>query len=441
MKKLFILFLMGISLNAFSQTEIYNLASQNLHKNVRKTIEHNYNYDKNSGGFVKKSVNIKRYNDDGFLIESYYLYNSTYSDSSPTKTLYNYNRDGLLTGTKDISDTRGKYTTEYVFKYDKKENLIERNSVYKDGSKYKSVYKNDRKGRVTSKKDFSKDGKLSAEVSYTYKGDKRTETKTSYSSKDGSIIGTYVTVFDDDIKESYKSDGKYGSSKSTYEYDDEGNLSATNYKGKTSSVSKYDYVYDKKDNWVKKHHRSGKYQYFYFREIYFKNGDVTGSSEFDRTFINRHGNFANVTVVPLKKKDLKKNNTNKTVVKNDNGMPTFNSKNWKYTFVNMKDKITDISGKVNLNVTSGSDLTTGNTTKFKVEINGADTKYVNYKVTSYYYDKDKKRHFWGLKSTANDTKGTLCVFKESQRLRGVDLVGLLMMGAEDNKISFYLQQN
>ena len=50
-------------------------------------------------------------------------------------------------------------------------------------------------------------------------------------------------------------------------------------------------VYDRKDNWVKKHYRSGKYQYFYFREIYFKNGDVTGSTDFDRRFINKHGNF------------------------------------------------------------------------------------------------------------------------------------------------------
>lgn len=441
MKKLAILFffISSIHFNGFCQTEEYNLESQNLHKNVQKTIEHQYSYDKNSGGFVKKSVNIKRYNDDGYLVESFYLYNSTYSESTPTKKIYNYNGDGQLIGTTDISDTRGKYSTEAIYTYDKKGNLIKKESVYKDGSKYYSVYKNDRKGRVTSKKDFSKDGKLTAEEKYKYRGSKKTKTRTSYSSKDGSIIGTYTTVYEDGIKVSYNSDGKYGKSTSTYEYDKEGNLYKTHYKGKSSSTTTYDYVYDRKDNWVKKHYRSGKYQYFYFKEIYFKNGDITGSTEFDRTFINRHGNFDNVAVVPLKKKDLKKKNNTNTTNVNNNGMPSISYKNWKYTFVNMKDKVSDVAGKVNLNVTEGSNLTKGATVKFKVEINGADTKYLTYKVSSYYYDSDKKRHFWSLKSTANDSKGTLCVFKESQRLRGVDLVGLLMVGKEDNKISFYLQ--
>ena len=436
MKKLSILlfFFTAFHFNGFSQTEDYNLESQNLHKNVRKTINHYYSYDKNSGGFVKRSVSIKRYNDEGNLIETYYLYNSTYSESTPTKKLYIYNNDGVMTGTKDISDSRGKYSTEYVFTYNKKGHLIKKESVYKDGSKYYTEYDNDRRGRVISSKEISKSGKLSAETSYKYKGSKKIKTRTSYSSKDGSIVGTYTTVYNDGIKNSYKSEGKYGKSTSDYEYDKNGNLIRTNYKGKSNSTTTYNYVYDKKDNWVKKHYRSGKYQYFYFREIYFKNGDVSGSSEFDRTFVNRHGNFDNVTVVPLKKKSYKKKKTT-----TNSGMPSFSYKNWKYTFVNMKDKVTDVSGKVNLNVTSGSNLSNGNTVKFKVEINGADTKYLTYKVSSYYYDKDKKRHFWSLKSTANASKGTLCVFKESQRLRGVDLVGLLMVGKEDSKISFYLQ--
>ena len=69
---LFILFTGIISL--FGQTDLYNLESQKLHKKVRKTIEHYYNYDEESGGFVKTSVNINTYNNDGNLIENYSFY-------------------------------------------------------------------------------------------------------------------------------------------------------------------------------------------------------------------------------------------------------------------------------------------------------------------------------------------------------------------------------
>lgn len=424
--------------DGFSQAENYNLESQNLHKNVRKTIDHYYSYDKNSGGFVKKSVSIKRYNDDGNLVETYYVYNSAYSESNPSKYIYNYNSKGLLTSTDNISDVKNKYSTHQVFTYDKKGYLTKKESIYKDGSKYYSVYKNDRRGRVINKKDYNKSNKLTADVNYSYKGSKKTMDRTSFSSKDGSISGNYVTVFDDGVKVSYKSNSKYGNSSTTYEYDKEGNLKRSNYSGKSSSTSNYDYVYDKKDNWIKKHYRSGKYHYFYFREIYFENGDVSGSSEFDRTFINRHGNFANVAVVPLKKKETKKKNNNNNVSYNS-GMPTFKYKYWKYTFVNMNDKISDISGKVNLTVPNNSELSNGAIVKFRVEINGADTKNLTYKVESYFFDTKKNRHFWSLKSQANGSKGTLCIFKNSERLRSKDVTGLLMVGKEGSKISFYLQ--
>lgn len=441
MKKSLLLTLafISFSLIGFSQTKDYNLESQNLHKNVRKTIDHYYAYDKNSGGFVKRSVSIKRYNDEGHLIETYYVYNGSYSEGKPSKRMYKYNNEGLMTGTTDVSDNRGEYSTENIFKYDRKGNLIRKESVYKDGSKYYSEFINDKKGRVVSKKSYSKEDKLTGETSYKYNGGRRTETRTSYSSKDGSIIGTYTTIYEDGVKAFYKSEGKYGTSTSRYEYDKEGNLSKTLYKGKTNSTTTYNYVYDKKDNWVKKHYRSGKYQYFYFREIYFKNGDISGSTNFDKTFINRHGNFANVAVVPIKRKKLKKDGGGTDIVTNNPSMPSFNYRNWKYTFVNMKDKVSNVSGKVNLNVTSGSNLSKGNTVKFKVDIDGAETKYITYTVSNYFYEKDKKRHFWSLKSTANDTKGTLCVFNNAQTLRGVNVVGLLMIGKEDNKISFYLQ--
>ena len=441
MKKLatLLLFLSAIHFTGYSQTEKYNLESQNLHKNVRKTIEHYYTYDKNSGGFVKKSVNIKRFNNEGNLIETYYLYNSTYSESTPTKRLYNYNNDGLLLSTKNISDVKGKYATYDKYTYDKKDRITKKESIYTDGKKYYSEYKTDRRGRIINRKDYSKTNKLTADINYKYKGSKRTEERTSFSSKDGSISGNYITVYDDDKKISYKSNSKYGNSTTSYNYDKNDNLIKSDYKGKSSSSTTYDYVYDKKDNWVKKHYRSGKYQYFYFREIYFKNGNITGSSDFDRTFINRHGNFDNVAVVDLIKKNLKNKKNTNTNISYNSGMPSFSYKNWKYTFVNMKDKVSDISGKVNLNVTSGSNLSEGNTVKFKVDINGAETKYLSYKVSNYNYDSKTKRHYWILKSTVNETTGTLSIFKDPLRKKGVDLVGLLLVGKENNQICFYLQ--
>ena len=75
---LFILFVAIFS--SFGQKELYNLESQKLHKKVRKTIEHYYNYDEESGGFVKTSVNINMYNNDGNLAENYSFYDGKYGD-------------------------------------------------------------------------------------------------------------------------------------------------------------------------------------------------------------------------------------------------------------------------------------------------------------------------------------------------------------------------
>jgi len=83
---LFILFV-AIS-SVFSQTELYNLESQRLHKRVRKTIEHYYNYDEESGGFVKTSVNINTYNNDGNLVENYSFYEGKYGEPKPVKKTY-----------------------------------------------------------------------------------------------------------------------------------------------------------------------------------------------------------------------------------------------------------------------------------------------------------------------------------------------------------------
>lgn len=442
MKNLITLLLITFTLvsKTHSQADNYNLSSKNLHKKVRKTIEHFYKYDEASGGFVKTSVNINRYNDDENLIESYSLYNSKYSESTPVKKIYNYNSDGLLMSTKDISDKRGNYSTEYKLTYDKKDNLIKSESIYKDGSKFYSVFKNDKKGRVINKKEYSKANALTADINYTYKGDTKTANRTSFSSTDGSIIGNYITTYEDGIKTAYKSESKYGKSSNTYEYDKEGNLSATNFSGKTKSRSTYDYVYDKKDNWVKHHTRSGKYQYFYFREIHFANGDVSGSVDFDKQFINRLGNFANVEVVPLKmeeKKNItnndKNNSTNSSYLKN---------KTWNFEYVYLKEAVKKLSGTLALKTINDSNLKLNSDAVFTVKFSTSTFNF-NLKVNSFKTLDDK--YEFKLSNSNNET-GLLWIYKKLKSLKDEDsgdvfkVNGLFVMKEKDGStMSFYIK--
>jgi hypothetical protein len=420
------------------QTEEYNLKSKNLHKKVRKTIEHYYKYDDESGGFVKTSVNIDRYNDDGFLQETYSLYNSKFSKSTPVKKLYNYNSNGLLIGTQDISDNKSKYSTEYKFIYDSKDNLIKRESIYKDGSKYYTVYKNDRKGRVLNKKEYNKKEKLTAEVNYSYKGKKTTETRTSFSSSDGSIIGNYITTYNGGIKTDYKSESKYGNSSNKYEYDKKGNLISSSFSGKTSSRNTYDYIYDKKDNWIKKHYRSGKYQYFYFREIHFDNGDVTGNTNFDKQFINRLGNFANVEVVPLKKKELKKVNKNNV----DKKGFSLSDKNWDFEYVYLNKKVTKLKGTLALKINNNSTLDLNSKSSYTIQFKGSTFTF-NFNVSN--YEKLEDKYKWTLSNTNNES-GILQLFKTKKVLKdkgsGDDFFvnGLLtIVEKSGSTMSFYLK--
>lgn len=438
MKKfnLLLFLLITFCFNGFSQAEKYNLASENLHKNVRKTIEHHYIYDENSKGFIKKSVNINNYNNDGNLIENYFLYISEYTSGTPTKKRYNYNSNKLLISTKDISDSPGKYSTNSVYTYNRKGNLIKHESIYTDGSKFYSIYINDRKGRVISEKKYSKRNKLNAEVKYSYNGNKRTETKTSYNSKDGSIIGTYTNVYNDNMKISYNSISKYGSRSSTFEYDKEGNISKTNQKSKKTTITTHDYVDDKKDNWVKKHSKTENYQYFYFREIYFENGDVTGSSQFDRIFINRHGNFANVAVVPLKKKEIKKTNYTNT------NPSTFKMNKWNFDYVYLKSEIKKLVGSIEIKTTNNANLTNDSNTDFTIEFVGKKFN-LNYNVNDYTDSNDMYEYHF-----KSDNGGTalLRIYKKEKKLNdkklGVDfyinaLFTLKEVGQE--MISLYLK--
>lgn len=426
-----ILFSLFLFTNSFSQTDTYNLASQNLHKNVRKTIEHSYYYDKESGGFVKSAVSIKNYDDNERLIETYYVYYSKYNEPRPIKKLYNYNRNGKLISTTDISDNKNNYSSNQSFIYDKKGNLIKTELNYNDGSKSYTVYVNDKKGRVVNTKQYSKAGKVLFEIITSYKGNKKTESKTSYSFSDGSIIGNYETVYVDDIKTKYTSNSKYGNSTTTYNYDKQGNQIKSVSKGKSNLVSNYNYVYDKKDNWIKYHSRSGKYQYFYFREIYFKNGDVTGSTNFDKIFINKHGNFDNVNVVPLKKKKTTKPKKPEYQTIVDNTMPAFSSRNWKFDTVKIGEKSSALSGTATLKVLNDTKMQIGAEVDIKLFFNNQETP-LSLTVTN--YTSNDKTHFWTFEDPVKE-KVRLSIFKE--KIGDIDAV--LTVGKDDKKTMIFFK--
>lgn len=425
------------TLQTYGQAEKYNLESKKLHKKVRKTIENYFKYDKESGGFVKTSVKIDRFNEDGNLVETYSLYNSKYSESNPVKKLYYYNSEGLLLSTKDISDQRGKYSTELIFTYDNKENLIKKESVYKDGSKLYTIYVNDRKGRVTNKKEYNKENKLTSDTNYSYDGKNRTEKRTSFNSKDGSIIGTYTSYFDNDLVTLYKSNSKYGDTSTSYTYDKKNNLISTNYSGKTNSKTKYNYVYDKKDNWIKKHYRSGKYQYFYFREIHFDNGDVTGSADFDKQFVNSLGNFVNVEVVPLKKKT--KNNTTNTSKTNNSSY--LNHKTWDFDYVYVKEEVKKLAGSVELKNLSNGNLKVNSDASITVKFSGKTFNF--YLKVSAYKELDDK-YQWVLKNDKNES-GLIWIYKKTKPLKDsktgalFDANGIFSMKENNSNMSFYLK--
>lgn len=376
---LFVLFILPKS--TFSQEENYSLSSKNLHKKVRKTTTNYFAYDDDSGGFVLRSTNIDRYNNDGFLVETLYQYNGSYATTSPTKKLYTYNSKNMVTNISDISVTRTKYSINIQFSYNNDGNISKKESMYSDGSKFYSIYEYDKKENLIKIKDFSTENKLTSETNISYKGKVRKEERTSYNSKDASIYGTYTTIFKDDIKTEYISNSSYGNSKTTYLYNKENDLASSSYFNKTNTISTYDYEYDRKDNWIKKHHRNGKYQSFYFREIIFDNGDTSGNSNFDANFIKKYGNFINVAVVPLKMKENKKTDTETP--------PIIIGKTFNFENAYIDKTLYDLKGSLIMTTVNGSvTLKNGDQMFLKVTLKDKDYKY-DFTLNSYKKHSDK----------------------------------------------------
>ncbi|GGG91130.1 hypothetical protein GCM10011416_04610 [Polaribacter pacificus] len=423
--------LLLFSFTGFSQADEYNLKTENLHKKVKKTRTHYYMYHGKSKGFVKLSVTENTYNDDGNLIERFYDYTSSYDGTKSTSsTLYNYNSKGQLISTQDVSAKKSKYSSYYRFFYDGNGNPTKKEVHYTDGSIATVVYTYDSKNRRISMENNSSSGVMTSRTRYEYNGDKKTEIRQSFNIKDGSISGTYTTVYKDDLRISYKSDTTYGKSGFTYKYDKNDNIIATTYEEDPNSGTSYNYAYDSKGNWTKKHYKSGNNHYFYFREVQFKNGDKSGSSNFDANFVNQHQGINNSAVVPLT--PTKVTNTTADV------MPVFTSKNWAFNYVNLDNTVSALKGDVKLQVLDNSKMAIGTTVKITYSFGGKD--YMDrYNVTS--FDDTSEYSFWTLKSLVKETTLSITLYKQKQYVetRDLYLAGVVMFSFNNKKTSFYLE--
>jgi hypothetical protein len=393
----------------FSQKNEFNLETNNLHKKVRKTTTNYFTYDDDSGGFILRSTSIKRYNDDGNLIETLSQYNDSYTKTQPTKKLYNYNNKKQLINIQNISSVKNKYSFDTQFIYNSNGNKTKKESVYSDGRKFYLLYEYDRKNKLIKTKSFSTENKLTSETDISYDGKIRKEKRTSYNAKDGSIFGTYETVYKNDVKTAFLSNSKYAKSKTTYKYNNEDDIVSSNFVNKTSTISTYNYEYDRKDNWIKKHYRSGKYQYFYFREILFDNGDTSGSISFDNNFINRHGNFTNVAVVPIKMKKIKKK-------ENDN-TPYILGKNFNFQQALIANKLYNINGGLTMsNLNLNTTLKNNDLVFLTITIKGKEYKY-NFNLTKFTKLKDK--YEWEFKNQ-NGNSAIYSQYKKETSLKDKD---------------------
>ena len=440
MKKLIFLFIgiLAISSSSYAQTELYNLESQNLHKKVAKTIEHYYTYHERSGGFVKVGVTINNYNEDGNLTQKFYQYNSTYTGAtSTTETLYNYDTKGRMTSTQDISAKKSSFSSYNKYTYNNDGNLTKRESIYTNGSKYIYNYYYDKKDRLVRVEDFDTKGNLSARENYTYNGNKKIKIRKSYDTKTGNVIGTYTTYYKKDISNRYVSKSKYSNNDIAYNYDKNDNLISSVYKGNTSSNTSYSYEYDNKDNWIKKHYKYGKTgNNFYFREILFTNGSTTGSVDFDRNYINRNGNFANVKVVPIVK--YSKTTKSNTVTTSDPKMPVFKYKNFIFNYVNLDKKVSAVNGEVTISVEGNDRMSKDSTVKISYAL-GGKTYTDSYKVISYSNLKDY--NFWSLKSTTKSTTVSFTINHQKKFIESRDmyLAGMLNISFNNKNTGFYLE--
>ncbi|MFJ1492301.1 hypothetical protein [Capnocytophaga canis] len=185
--------------------------------------------------------------------------NSFYGES---KNIYIYNELGNL---RELStyNADGGLIEKRICKYDTKKNNIETNVYNSDGVlKTKLTYKYDDKGNTIEINSYNSEGGL--EIKYTYKYDEKGNTieKNEYYPPNSerakftistSIALSQMSVEDDKEEKVSNFDGSV-EYRTTYKYDENGEIiEKKNYRSQSNLEKRtYTYEYDKYGNWVKR---------------------------------------------------------------------------------------------------------------------------------------------------------------------------------------------
>ncbi len=251
-----------------------DLIKNELKGKVKSVRTLNYFPTKKQGDTTKTEdilgeITFELYSENGFLLERYVGSNDTpynkelykydnkdnllekqvfdYEDSIyyiRYKTTYKYNEKRQLIEMGGF-DYNGNYSIDETYKYDGYGNKVEVNEFKSDGSlESKSIFKYDEKGKRLEKNEYHSDGKLCYKLSYFYDYKNNLIEENVYYSSDkrdekGNVIPQKIYVggiFTRDEKKTFKYDKNGNKIESTF-YDRNGNI-----------AYKYYYIYDKNGN-------------------------------------------------------------------------------------------------------------------------------------------------------------------------------------------------
>ena len=251
MKKL-LLILLCLPMIGFGQTqkkEIENdLTRENIKGKVKQIIEAYFDAKEAFGKPKKENLTDKykiKYNMDGNITEEIDLI----FKGIDSKYKYLYNEDGNLISETEYEDDTLMMKT--IYKYDEYGNIMEEISYNSDGnltSKHK--YQFDEYGNITEEMIYDYDGTLDILIKYYYdEGNISYQTSTTFNF----YVPDTDTVINGVKEKRWKIQPK--EHKLKYQYDENGNKTeSANYNadGEIEWKNKYQYEYDKLNNWIVK---------------------------------------------------------------------------------------------------------------------------------------------------------------------------------------------
>ena len=173
------------------------------------------------------------------------------------KRLFKYDTKGNLSELH-LFDADNKLLSKYIDNCDENGNKIESNLYDADNNLLnRQAYKYDEKGSETERNEYNSKNMLVLKHIYKYDQEGNQIASSTYSSTD-SFENKSLDKFDDKgnrIETNYYTAESVIESKGTWKYDEKNNPTEENWynqQGILNSSYIYNYVYDQKDNWIKK---------------------------------------------------------------------------------------------------------------------------------------------------------------------------------------------